>query len=116
MRETDYGAALRGRCPHCGKGEMFKGWAATHDVCPRCGARFERWVGSWTGATVGGYGVGAAAAALTIGLLVATDSFGPNSELLVAAIAVIAVLASYRHVKALWIAAMHSMGYVYPDP
>lgn len=113
---TNYQAAARLRCPRCGEGALFRGWASLNETCPSCGARFERWAGSWTGAVVGGYGVGAAAAVISLFVLWRLDHLVPNIEFLVAGIAIVATLATYRHTKSFWIAAMHHMGYVYPDP
>ena len=37
----DLGLAVRrgflGRCPHCGKGPMFRAYLKVNDVCPNCG-------------------------------------------------------------------------------
>jgi uncharacterized protein (DUF983 family) len=33
---------LRKRCPHCGKGVLFSGWARHNDRCPSCGLIYER--------------------------------------------------------------------------
>ena len=33
---------LRGRCPRCGEGRLFKGWHHLLDACAVCGLRFER--------------------------------------------------------------------------
>jgi uncharacterized protein (DUF983 family) len=33
---------LRKRCPHCGEGPLFKGWADTLETCPACGLIYER--------------------------------------------------------------------------
>jgi uncharacterized protein (DUF983 family) len=43
---------LRGmckRCAVCGQGRLFRGWFRMIDRCPRCGLRFERIDGHWTG-------------------------------------------------------------------
>jgi uncharacterized protein (DUF983 family) len=36
------GAALRCRCPQCGKGKLFKGLLALQPACPVCGLNFGR--------------------------------------------------------------------------
>jgi uncharacterized protein (DUF983 family) len=44
---------LRGatkRCARCGASGLFEGWFRMHDRCPRCGVRFEREEGFFTGA------------------------------------------------------------------
>jgi uncharacterized protein (DUF983 family) len=30
----------RKRCPHCGEGEIYKGWAKLRDHCPSCDFKF----------------------------------------------------------------------------
>jgi uncharacterized protein (DUF983 family) len=43
----------RGRCPHCGRGAMFRTWFAPHRHCAACGLSFERderedyWLGAF---------------------------------------------------------------------
>lgn len=34
--------ALRLRCPHCGKGKLFRSWLHMRPECPACGLRLER--------------------------------------------------------------------------
>lgn len=43
-------AVLRGRCPRCRHGRIFRTWWAMHPLCPGCGLRFEREQGYFTGA------------------------------------------------------------------
>ncbi len=38
------------RCPRCGAGRLFRHWFTMVDNCPRCGMKFEREPGYWTGA------------------------------------------------------------------
>jgi uncharacterized protein (DUF983 family) len=45
-----YGRALRLRCPVCGQTRLFTSFFTMHDVCARCGHRYEREVGFFTGA------------------------------------------------------------------
>jgi uncharacterized protein (DUF983 family) len=43
---------LRGctkRCGVCGRGRLFRRWFRMIDRCPRCGLRFNRIEGHWTG-------------------------------------------------------------------
>lgn len=37
------------RCAVCGQGRLFRRWFRMIDRCPRCGLRFERIDGHWTG-------------------------------------------------------------------
>ncbi|MEZ5180915.1 MAG: DUF983 domain-containing protein [Acidimicrobiales bacterium] len=38
------------RCPNCGAGDLYRGWFQMAERCPRCGLRFEREPGFFTGA------------------------------------------------------------------
>ena len=42
-------AALRRRCPACGRGEAFEGWWRMRAACAVCGRVFHRHPGSTTG-------------------------------------------------------------------
>jgi uncharacterized protein (DUF983 family) len=44
------GRALRKRCPQCGEGKLFRGFARLHERCPHCGLVYRRESGSQTGA------------------------------------------------------------------
>lgn len=117
MNNTDFVAAtLFGQCPHCSEASMFDGWISMVPTCPQCGARFERWPGAAHGSVAFGYGVGAAVAAAVIVFLWSIGRLGEHAEWTIAAVAVVATLATYRPVKGWWIAMLHSMGYVFPDP
>jgi uncharacterized protein (DUF983 family) len=41
--------ALRKRCPQCGEGPLFRGFARLHERCPSCGLLYRRESGSQTG-------------------------------------------------------------------
>ncbi len=44
----------RKRCPHCGVGRVFSGWAKTADHCPACGLVYERNAGdTWAFTIIG---------------------------------------------------------------
>jgi uncharacterized protein (DUF983 family) len=43
------GRALRKHCPVCNSGHLFRGWFRMRERCPRCGLRFERIEGHWSG-------------------------------------------------------------------
>ena len=40
---------LRKHCPVCDQGRLFRRWFRMAAVCPRCGLRFERIEGHWSG-------------------------------------------------------------------
>jgi uncharacterized protein (DUF983 family) len=39
---TAVGRGIRRRCPHCGRGRIFAGWAHHLDQCDVCGLVYER--------------------------------------------------------------------------
>ncbi len=45
-----FGRALRLRCPVCGGDPMFRNWFSMRERCSRCGHRYEREEGYFTGA------------------------------------------------------------------
>src|SRR5262245_19136056 len=49
--------ALRGRCPHCGRGRIFRRMFAMNARCPICGLQFEREPGYFLGAMYFSYGL-----------------------------------------------------------
>lgn len=52
-------AMVRGRCPRCRHGKIFHGQLAMHEVCPRCGLRFQRDQGYFLGAMYVSYPISA---------------------------------------------------------
>lgn len=95
---------------------MFTGWITIRESCEHCGARFERWPGAAHGSVAFGYGVGAAVAAMVLVFLWSIGQLGDRAEFTIAGVAIVATLVTYRPVKGWWIAMLHSMGYVFPDP
>ena len=117
MNHTDFAAAaLFGMCPHCAEGPLFDGWITIHEQCSHCGARFERWPGAAHGSVAFAYGVGSAVAALILVFMFAIGQLGEHAEWIISGVVVVVVIATYRPVKGWWIAMLHSMGYVFPDP
>ena len=51
-------ALFRGLCPRCREGRIFRGQFAMNPQCPRCGLRYERAHGYFTGAMYVSYGLG----------------------------------------------------------
>jgi uncharacterized protein (DUF983 family) len=82
------GRGLRKRCPHCGEGPLFSGWAHHLERCSTCGLVFERNPGdTWAFTIIGDR--------LPVGLLVVLVYFGvfrANRTLGIVAFAVIGVL------------------------
>jgi ribosomal protein L37AE/L43A len=57
-------AALRGRCPNCGPGALFRGYHGIPPRCSTCGTQYEAADGAWLGTIAIGYAFGAAFALL----------------------------------------------------
>lgn len=51
-RFATVGRGLRGRCPRCGSGGIFKGITDLKEDCPTCGLHFERESGYWLGSMI----------------------------------------------------------------
>jgi uncharacterized protein (DUF983 family) len=60
------GRGLRKRCPHCGRGPLFKGWGDTLDACPACRLQYERNPGDTWAFTIVGDRLPVAAALLLV--------------------------------------------------
>ena len=39
--QSPLAAALKGSCPHCGQGQLFKGWVSFAPQCAACGLDFD---------------------------------------------------------------------------
>lgn len=50
-----WGALLRGRCPRCGQGAMFRGQITMNTACAECSLRFDREEGYYSGAMYASY-------------------------------------------------------------
>jgi uncharacterized protein (DUF983 family) len=99
-------AAVR-HCPVCGSGHLFRRWFTMVERCPRCGLKFERIEGHWTGDlginTIVSFG------ALLVTLLVGTFATYPDVPavpLFVAALLVAGLtpVAFFPFSKTLWLA------------
>jgi uncharacterized protein (DUF983 family) len=49
FRRTSFRRVLRGRCPQCGRGELFERWARLRDRCSVCGLIYRREPGAELG-------------------------------------------------------------------
>jgi uncharacterized protein (DUF983 family) len=110
-----YARALNNKCPHCGQGALFNGWFSLAEKCSVCGARYERYEGSWTGPTVIGYGSGAAMGIAMGFVLVMSGNYFPHAEIVISVIACGTVLLVYRFIKAWWMGWLYATGYIFPD-
>jgi uncharacterized protein (DUF983 family) len=106
--------ALRKKCPHCGQGPLFRGWADTVDSCPVCHLVYERNPGDTWAFTIIGDRLPVAAAVVLIyfGVFRANAVIG-TAALIALGIAVIAT-AQNRWGAGI---ALHYLSRVYfPDP
>jgi uncharacterized protein (DUF983 family) len=101
------GRGLRGHCPRCGAGGLFRRWFRMQPTCPRCGLVFAPGEGSWTGAIVVNFALtGALFAVVLIVLVALTAPDVPVGTLLavLVPISVIGPLAGYPMSRTLWAA------------
>lgn len=108
---------LRQVCPACGEGRLFSGVLAMVPECSSCGLDFMGDDGAqYGGAAVLAYGIGGIAGLLTLALLLRTG--GRLTGLAIwatAAVAVLAILGSYRFCKALWTWILYRSGELGPS-
>ena len=95
------------RCPVCGKGTLFHRWFTMVERCPRCGLRFERIEGHWTGAlgvnTIVSFGV--LAVIVVVGLILSAPDFEVLPLFVVAGLeAVLMPLFFFPFSKTVWTA------------
>src|SRR5262245_53776500 len=111
---TAVGRGVRKRCPHCGVGRLFSGWAHHLERCTNCGLVFERNPGdTWAFTIIGDR--------LPIGLLIALVYFGifrSNRTLGMMAFAIIGVLFVWSSPNRWGVGiALHYLSRLYwPDP
>ena len=97
-------AMLRGRCPRCRRGPIFRGQLAMNERCPVCGLRFGREAGYYTGAMYISYALAVPLlAALTLLFWGLTD--WPVERILLAATLALLpfVPAIFRYSRVIWI-------------
>jgi uncharacterized protein (DUF983 family) len=98
---------LTRKCPVCGQGHLFRRWFVMVERCPRCGLRFERIEGHFTGAlglnTIAG--VVAVCLALVVGVAVTLPDI-PVATLItvIVTIGVVVPLVGYPFSKTVWTA------------
>ena len=65
---------LAGRCPQCGKGELFARWAKLNERCGACGLVYRREQGSMIGSMyLSAIATEIVAAGISVGLFLATS-------------------------------------------
>jgi uncharacterized protein (DUF983 family) len=103
MRLAARGLALR--CPVCGRGRIFRGWFAMHDVCASCGRTFNRGPGYFLGSIYFNYGVTSAIVIAVFFSVFVTDALTGGQLLVVLSMfALLFPIWFFRYARALWIA------------
>jgi uncharacterized protein (DUF983 family) len=95
--------ALRLRCPVCGQAPMFRSWFSRYEECPRCGWRFMREEGYFTGAMAINLVVTELVlCALAIGLIVAGLPI-PLDIVIGIGVALLISLGGWPYSQSLWV-------------
>lgn len=98
-------AALRLRCPACGRGRLFDGWFTMKPRCPDCGLDLRRAPGFYLGSIYVNYGITALAILLLFGLLVLVGGWSAERALAAClAVAVLLPLWLFRYARAILLA------------
>jgi uncharacterized protein (DUF983 family) len=103
---------LRGlvkHCPRCGAGHLFDGYFRLKERCPRCGYRFDREEGFFTGTYLINFAVTEGLLFVVMMALIVVLSRNPDTAiapiLLVAlGAAIVAPIAFYPHARTTWAA------------
>ena len=94
---------FRHRCPACGKGPLFRGSYALHEECSACGLDLEGEHGAhYGGPIILGYAVSGLTGLAVFGFLVWRIGYRPWITWVSLAAAVLALLLTFRHIKAHW--------------
>lgn len=107
--------AVRGICPNCGRGQIFRGIWAVNETCARCGVRFERDSGAWLGALVIAYTAGILAVLLVAAVTIVAWGLYANLEWVLIATGLVTVLMLYRPIKGFWVWSLWAAGVVVRD-
>ena len=96
---------FRLRCPRCGQTRLFRGAFAMHEVCARCGLRFEREQGYFVGAIYINYAVTTLSSITGYLLLDAYTTLTLTMQLVMWSIYSISFpLWFFRYARSLWLA------------
>ena len=97
---------LRRRCGRCGAKRIFRSYFQLHERCPRCGYKFERGPGYFTGAMYFSYALGIPiiAAGVILGKLLLVPTWQLHSILLAVWVASLPLVpAVFRYSRVLFI-------------
>ncbi len=106
---------LRGRCPRCGQGRLFRGFTHVAEVCPECQVRFDPDGASLLAGMILVYAA-ALIATLVLAIVLRSRAILPGRELwALLPFLVMVTLAFYRPAKAWWLWLMHRGGEMQTD-
>jgi uncharacterized protein (DUF983 family) len=102
---------FRHRCPACGDGPLFEGRYALRERCPECGLDLVGQHGAhYGGPIILGYTISGLTGLGAFGLLFWRFGHAPWVTWVSVTAAVIALLLTYRHIKAHWTWWLYSVG------
>ena len=97
--------ALTLRCPHCGRGRLFRTWIHMWPACEGCGLKFQREPGYFLGSIYFNYGLTAAMITAAFFSLYLGFDISPDRLLWpLTAFCVIFPLWFFRYARSLWLA------------
>lgn len=106
---------LRGRCPNCTRGDLFRNFWMAHPTCSACGVRFERDPGSFLVLLGLNYLVSVVITGLVAWVLIAGYGLFNGLTVVLLGVGVLSLVAAYHPNKALYIWTLWVFGFVYND-
>lgn len=102
---------FRHRCPACGDGLLFRGSYALRERCSACGLNLKGEHGAhYGGPIILGYAISGFAGLAAFGLLYWRFGYAPWVTWSSVAAAALALLLTFRHIKAHWTWWLYSVG------
>jgi uncharacterized protein (DUF983 family) len=106
---------LRGRCPNCTKGDLFKNYFVAHPTCNVCGVRFERDPGSFLVLLGLNYLVAMLFTGIAAAILITAYGLFSGLTPILTGVGLLSLLLGYHPNKALYIWTLWVFGFVYND-
>ncbi len=105
------------RCPHCGRGRIFRSFLEAYEACPACTRVFLRDPGDWTGGVemtlLLAFPLGLS---LVVALRAWTNIGLPGRLAIGAATLALLLPVAYRHVKGFWLGVLRAWEGPEPQP
>jgi uncharacterized protein (DUF983 family) len=100
-----FARALAKRCPQCGLGPLFRGYARLHEHCAECGLVYRRESGSMTGSMYLSAAVTELFGALIVAVIFLGTDWSPGTSIAVGVPVVAAFCFAFQpYSMALWVA------------